>query len=89
LVGEEGLKDAAAKEGQLAGVVLTLVGQLHGAIGADVVLLAAAGPLAPVAVVQLELRQRLPAIGRLAHVGRMWQLQMLDVLDNVLARRQV
>jgi predicted lysophospholipase L1 biosynthesis ABC-type transport system permease subunit len=71
LVGEEGLKDAAAKVGRLAGMVLTLVGQLRGAIGADVVLLAAAGLLALVAVVQLELRQRLPAVGRLAHVGRM------------------
>ncbi len=89
MAGEEGLKDTAAKVSWLAGVVLALMGQLRGAISADLVLLAAAGLLALVAVVQLELRQCLPAVGRLTHTGRMWQLQTLDMLQNVLAHWQV
>jgi hypothetical protein len=89
LAGEEELKDTAAKVGRLAGVVLAIVGQLRGVIGADVVWLAAAGLLALVAVVQLKLWQHLPTVGRLAHIGRMRQLQTLDVLHNVLTCWQV
>ncbi len=44
-------------------MVPALVRQLRGAICADVVLLAAAGPLALVAVVQLEIWQRLASVG--------------------------
>jgi hypothetical protein len=77
LVGKKGLKDARAKAVGLALVVQALVRQLRGAIGADVVELAAAGPLALEAVAQLELRQRLAAVGQLANICQIRQLQPL------------